>query len=85
MLIMDKRKPYDSSQGFSRVFSQHWVLGFCVENFFPCATVIPRPTLLILEYVFGGEESIPVSISTFKESNKKKAQKSAFQDVHGFD
>ena len=38
-----------------------------------------------LQYVFGGEESIPVSISTFKESNKKKAQKSAFQDVHGLD
>ena len=71
-----------ASPGFFRSIG---ALGFCVENFFPCATVIPRPTLLILEYVFGGEESIPVSISTFKESNKKKAQKSTFQDVHGFD
>ena len=81
---MDKQKPYGSSPGFSRVFSRHW--GSRLLNFFPCAAVIPRPTLLILEYVLGEEESIPASVSKFKESNKKKQnQKSAFQEVHGFD
>ena len=58
---------------------------FVWKTFFPCAAVMPRPTLLILEYVFGKEESISASVSTFKESNKKKTQTSAFQEVHGFD